>query len=93
MISVGGPINDQIFYLAGIAALGLIAAVTLISLSQHKVNAEQMWTSLYVFTICLVAGALFTAVKNFEPNRLLALVLMLLILGAGAAAVARHLGL
>ena len=83
----------RFFIWAAIAALGLIAAVTLISLLQHKVDAEQMWANLYVFTICLVAGALFTAVRKFEPNRLLALVLMLLILGAGAAAVARQLGL
>ena len=50
-----------------------------------------MWTNLYVFTICLVAGALLTALNRFEPNRLLALVLMFLILGVGAAAVARQL--
>ena len=62
----------RFFIWAAIAALGLIAAVTLISLLQHKVNAEQMWANLYVFTICLVAGALFTAVRKFEPNRLLA---------------------
>ena len=83
----------RFFIWAAIAALGLIAGVTLISLLQHKVDAEQMWTKLYVFTICLVAGALFTAVKKFKPNRLLALVLMLLILCADAAAVARQLGL
>ena len=52
-----------------------------------------MWTSLYVFAVCLVAGGLFTAVNKFEPNRLLALVLMFLILALGAAAVARQLGL
>jgi hypothetical protein len=52
-----------------------------------------MWTSLYVFAVCLVAGGLFTAVNKFEPNRLLALVLMFLILALGAAAVARQLRL
>ena len=82
----------RFFIWAAIAALGLIAAVTLISLLQHKVNAEQMWANLYVFTICLLAGALFTAVKRFEPNRWLAILLMILIFGIGAAAVARQLG-
>jgi hypothetical protein len=52
-----------------------------------------MWTNLYVFTICVAAGALFTAVNKFEPNRLLAYLLMFLILGVGVAAVARQLGL
>jgi uncharacterized membrane protein YbjE (DUF340 family) len=51
-----------------------------------------MWTNLYVFTICLAAGALFTAVNKFEPNRLLAYLLMFLLLAVGAAAVARQLG-
>jgi hypothetical protein len=75
------------FYVwAAIAPVGFAAAVTLIS------RPEQTWTNLYVLTICFVAGALFTAVRRFEPNRLLALVLMLLIFGIGAAAVARQLG-
>jgi uncharacterized membrane protein YoaK (UPF0700 family) len=75
------------FYLwAAIAALGLVAAATLMS------RPEQTWTNLYVLMICLVAGAMFIAVKRFEPNRLLALVLILVIFGIGAAAVARQLG-
>ena len=52
-----------------------------------------MWTNLYVFVICLVVGALFTAVRKFEPNRRLAYVLMILILALGTAAIARQLGL
>jgi hypothetical protein len=71
---------------AVLAALGFVAAVTLIS------RPEQMWANVYVLAICLAAGALFTAVKRFEPNRWLALLLMLLIFGIGAAAVARQLG-
>ena len=50
-------------------------------------------TNLYVFAICLVAGALFTAVRKFEPNPRLAYVLVFLIIAVGAAAVARQLGL
>jgi hypothetical protein len=42
-----------------------------------------------VFAVYLVAGGLFTAVNKFEPNRLLALVLIFLILALGVAAVAR----
>jgi hypothetical protein len=71
---------------AALAALGFVALVTLIS------RPEQMWANVYVLMICLVAGALFTAVKRFEPNRWLAFLLMLLIFGTGAAAVARQLG-
>ena len=71
---------------AALAALGFVAAVTLIS------RPEQMWANVYVLAICLAAGALFTAVRRFEPNRLVAFVLMLLIFGIGAAAVARQLG-
>jgi len=68
-----------------IAAIGFVAVVTLIN------RTEQIWTNIYVLTICLVAGALFTVVNRFEPNRLLAFVLMLLIFGIGAAAIARQL--
>jgi hypothetical protein len=68
-----------------IAAIGFVAVVTLVN------RTDQMWTNIYVLTICLVAGALFTVVNRFEPNRLLAFVLTLLIFGIGAAAVARQL--
>jgi hypothetical protein len=71
---------------AALAALAFLAAVTLIS------RPEQMWANVYVLMICLAAGVLFTAVKRFEPNRWLALLLMLLIFGIGATAVARQLG-
>lgn len=54
---------------AALAALGFVAVVTLIS------RPEQMWANVYVLMICLAAGALFTAVKRFEPNRWLALLL------------------
>jgi uncharacterized membrane protein YbjE (DUF340 family) len=57
----------------------------------RRAAGNQMWTNLYVFTICLVAGALFIAVNKFEPNRLLAYLLMFLLLAVGAAAVARQL--
>ena len=66
-----GDLSMSGFYMwAAIAALGFLAAVTLIS------RPEQMPTNVYVLTICLVAGALFTAVRRFEPNRLVAFVLL-----------------
>jgi hypothetical protein len=71
---------------AALAALGFVAVVTLIR------RPEQMWANVYVLVICLAAGLLFTAVKMFEPNRWLALLLMILIFGIGAAAVAKQLG-
>ena len=71
---------------AALAAFGFVAAATLIS------RPEQMWANLYALMICLAAGVLFTAVKKFEPNRWLAIVLILLIFGIGAAAVAKQLG-
>src|SRR5262249_43948638 len=48
-----GDLSMSGFYMWGaIAALGFLAAVTLIS------RPEQMLTNVYVLTICLVAGAL-----------------------------------
>ena len=43
--------------------------------------------------LSLSLGALFTAVRKFEPSPRLAYVLMFLILGVRAAAVARRLGI
>jgi hypothetical protein len=71
---------------AALAALGFLAVMALVS------RPEQMWANVYVLAICLIAGVLFTAVKRFEPNRWLAILLMILICGIGAAAVARQLG-
>jgi len=71
---------------AALAALGFLTVMALVS------RPEQIWSNLYVLAICWAAGALFTAVKRFEPNRWLALLLMILIFGIGAAAVARQLG-
>jgi hypothetical protein len=46
-----------------------------------------MRTLLYIFAICLAAVLLFVTVNRLERNRPLATLLMLLILGATAAAV------
>ena len=82
-----GDLSMTGFYAwAALAALGFVAVVTLIS------RPEQMWANAYVLVICLAAGLLSTAVKMFEPNRWLALLLMILIFGIGAAAVAKQLG-
>ena len=71
---------------AAFAALGFLAVMALVS------RPQQIWANVYVLAICLIAGVLFTAVKRLEPNRWLAILLMLLIFGIGAAAVARQLG-
>jgi hypothetical protein len=47
-----------------------------------------MLALVYVFTIWCVATVLYVIVNEHEPNRRLALVLKLLILAAGAAAIA-----
>ena len=53
----------------------------------------QVLTYIYVFAVWCVATILLRVVNKFEPNRLLAYLLMFLILGVGVAAVARQLGL
>jgi hypothetical protein len=50
-----------------------------------------MLVLVYIFTIWCVAAILFVTVHEFEPNRRLALVLELLILALGTAAIARQL--
>jgi len=50
-----------------------------------------MLALFYVFTIWYVASILYGTVNKFEPDRRLALVLKFLILGVGAAVVARRL--
>jgi len=71
---------------AAFAALGFLTVIALVS------RPEQIWSNAYALAICLAAGVLCTAVKRLEPNRWLAILLMLLIFGIGAAAVARQLG-
>jgi len=71
---------------AAFAALGFLTVIALVS------RPEQIWANVYVLAICWIAGVLFIAVKRLEPNRWLAILLMLLIFGIGAAAVARQLG-
>jgi hypothetical protein len=46
---------------------------------------------LYIIAICLAGLFLYVAVHRFEPNRPLAILLMILILGITAAAVLKHL--
>jgi hypothetical protein len=46
---------------------------------------------VYIGAIGVVAGALFVAVERFEPNRQLAWVLKVLIMGAAAAALLNRL--
>jgi hypothetical protein len=76
---------SELYGWATLAALSFLAVMALGS------RPEQIWANLYVLAICLAAGALSTAVKRFEPNRWLAILLMILVCGMGAAAVARQL--
>ena len=46
-----------------------------------------MRSFIYVFITCYVSLFLFTTVHRFEPNRLLATVLKLLLVGLTAAAI------
>jgi hypothetical protein len=50
-----------------------------------------MRTSFYIFAICLAGLFLFVTVNRFEPNRPLAILLMILLVGVTAAAVLQHL--
>ena len=50
-----------------------------------------MLAFIYVLTICCVGAVLFVSVNRFEPNRRLALMLKLLVLAVGAAAIASRL--
>ena len=50
-----------------------------------------MGVLFYSFTICVVAYVLYVTVNEFEPNRLYANLLKLLILPLAAAAIARRL--
>jgi hypothetical protein len=46
---------------------------------------------VYIGAIGVAAGALFVAIERFEPNRRLAWVLKVLIIGTAAAAVLKRL--
>jgi hypothetical protein len=46
---------------------------------------------LYMFAACLACLFLYVAVNRFEPNRPLAILLMILILGVTAAAILNRL--
>jgi len=52
---------------------------------------SEMPTLFYIFAICFTGLFLYVAVYRFEPNRPLAVLLMILILGVLAAAVLKHL--
>jgi hypothetical protein len=54
-------------------------------------GVSEMRTLFYIFAICLAAILLFVTVDRVERNRPLAILLMILILGATAAAVLKHL--
>ena len=54
-------------------------------------NVREMRTLFYIFAICFTGLFLYVAVYRFEPNRPLAVLLMILILGVLAAAVLTRL--
>jgi predicted benzoate:H+ symporter BenE len=55
------------------------------------VDVQELRTLLYMFAICLAGIFLYLAVKRFEPNRPLATLLTILILGVTAAAILNRL--
>jgi hypothetical protein len=54
-------------------------------------GGKEMLAVIYTFGISVVAGILFVAVNEFEPDRLLALALKFVIVFVGVAAVAGRL--
>ena len=50
-----------------------------------------MRTLFYIFAICFVGLFLYIAVNRFEPNRPLAILLMILLVGITAAAILKQL--
>ena len=54
-------------------------------------NVREMRTLFYIFAICFAGLFLYVAVNRSEPNRPLAILLMILILGVTAAAVLKQL--
>jgi hypothetical protein len=56
-----------------------------------QVDVQEMRTLFYIFAICFAGLFLYVAVNRIEPNRPLAILLMILILGVLAAAVLTRL--
>ena len=54
-------------------------------------NVREMRTLFYIFAVCFAGLFLYVAVNRSEPNRPLAILLMILILGVTAAAVLKQL--
>ena len=57
----------------------------------HCSATSEMPTLFYIFAISFAGVFLYVAVNRFEPNRPLAILLMILLVGITAAAVLHHL--
>jgi predicted membrane protein len=56
-----------------------------------QIDVRQMRTLFYIFAICFAGLLLFVTVDRSEPNRPLAILLMILLVGITAAAVLKQL--
>jgi hypothetical protein len=56
-----------------------------------QVDVQEMRTLFYIFAICLAGLFLYVAINRVEPNRPLAILLMILLVGVTATAVLAHL--
>jgi hypothetical protein len=56
-----------------------------------QLDVQEMRTLLYIFAVCLAGLFLYVAVNRFEPNRPLATLPMILILGVTIAAILNRL--
>ena len=65
--------------------------LAIISTVITQIDVRQMRTLFYTFAISFAGLFLYVAVYRFEPNRPLAILLMILLIGITAAAVLQHL--
>jgi hypothetical protein len=65
--------------------------LAIISTAITQIDVRQMRTLFYTFAISFAGLFLYVNVNRFEPNRPLAILLMILLVGVTAAAVLQHL--
>ena len=65
--------------------------LVIISTVITQIDVREMQTLVYTFAICFAGLFLYVNVNRFEPNRPLAILLMILLIGIIAAAVLARL--
>ena len=65
--------------------------LVIMSTAITQIDVRQMRILLYIIAICIAGLFLFLTVNRFEPNRPLAILLMILLVGITAAAVFKQL--